>query len=353
MLFGLTLNSHAKGSVMRCRDLLFGVVTICIVLLPCFAQPVHGQSFDSLLTQAASLNPLNSLLISWKGEIVAERYYRGMRANRTVNVKSVSKSLISPLVGIAIRDSLLEGVHQKLVDLLPDYASHIEETHRDEILLHHVLSMTTGLEGTSFQNYGPWVASSDWIKFALERPAVCHPSSCMTYSTGNSHLISVILSEVSGENLHSYARDVLFRPLGIPLYAWDRDPLGYYLGGNNMALRPRDMMRFGEMLKDEGQYNGVQLVPASWIKRMWDVYAISPWNGHRHGYFWWSRTFGGERTHFAWGYGGQYIFIVPRLDLVVVMTSSLTNRPRGVDHNRVVQEFLAEEIIPMVSKMME
>ena len=206
-----------------------------------------AQSVDSLLDRGAELNPLNSLIISWKGEVIGERYYRGMRANRTVNVKSVSKSLLSPLVGIAIRDSLLEGVHEKLVSLLPEYAEYIEESHRDDILLHHVLSMTTGLEGTSFQNYGPWVSSSDWVKFALEQPAACVPSSCMTYSTGNSHLISVILSRATGKDLRTYAREVFFRPLGIPLPTWDRDPQGYYLGGNNMGLRPRDMLKIGEL----------------------------------------------------------------------------------------------------------
>ena len=306
----------------------------------------NESSLDALLDEADALNPLNSLIISWKGNIVAERYYRGMRANRSVNVKSVSKSIVSLLAGIAIRDSVIEGVHQKLTTLLPDYAGHIEASHRDEILLHHVLSMTTGLDGTSFQNYGPWVASSDWVKFALEQPPVCLPSTCMTYSTGNSHLVSVIISRASGENLRTFASERLFGPLDIPLYNWDRDPQGYYLGGNNMALRPRDMLRIGEMLLNGGRYGNTQVIPEEWIQRMWDVYAISPWNGHRHGYYWWSRTFGGERTHFAWGYGGQYIFIVPNLDLVVVVTSSLINRPRGSEHNRIVQRFLADRIIP-------
>ena len=193
------------------------------------ASRVEAQSFDDLLDKGSELNPLNSLIISWKGEIVGERYYRGMRASRIVNVKSVSKSLMSPLIGIAIQDSLIEGAHVKLSDLLPEYAEYIEPSHRDEILLHHVLSMTTGLEGTSFQNYGPWVSSRDWVKFALERPAVCPPSSCMTYSTGNSHLISVILTEATGKDVRTYANDVFFGPLGFTVPTWDKDPQGYYL----------------------------------------------------------------------------------------------------------------------------
>ena len=324
-------------------------VLFLLYTLTAVAQP--ASSFDTLLDRAEELAPLNSLIVSWKGEVVAERYYRGMSANRAVNVKSVSKTLLSPLVGIAIRDSLLEGIDQKLANLLPDYFEDIDDEHRNSIRLHHVLSMTTGLEGTSFQNYGPWVASKDWVKFALDQPAVCRLSACMTYSTGNSHLISVILSRASGKDLRSYARDVLFRPLGIPLPGWDRDPQGNYLGGNNIALRPRDMLRFGELFLNGGMYHGEQLVPAEWVARSMNAYTVSPWNGHWYGYFWWSRVFGGEHTHFAWGYGGQYIFIIPRLELVVVVTSSLRNRPRGVSHNRVVQNFLAEEVIPLVREL--
>ncbi len=327
----------------------FVVISSILFLL---STPANGQEADpyaSLLEQAEDLSPLNSLIIYHNGDVVAERYYRGMKADKAVNMKSVSKTLLSPLVGIALRDGLLEGTEQQISDFLPEYFADLEDDHRQHISLHDVLSMTTGLEGTSFGNYGAWVTSKDWIKFALERDVVCDPGVCMTYSTGNTHLLSVILSRASGKNLRSYAREVFFGKLGIPMYKWDRDPLGYYLGGNNMALRPRDMLRFGQVFLNKGRYNGEQLVPAAWIETSWQPRTISPWNGHRYGYLWWSRNFGGEQTYFAWGYGGQYIFIVPRLDLIVVVTSSLTNRPRGVDHNEAVQQFLAHEIIPTVA----
>lgn len=330
-----------------------------LFLLPFFAfisVQVHAQSDEaiaSLLERGEDLSPLNSLLIYHKGEILGEQYYRGMKAGKAVNMKSVSKTLLSPLVGIAIRDGLLEGPDQKLSELLPNYFEEVEDTHRESIALHHVMSMTTGLEGTSFGNYGKWVASKDWVKFALDRPIACKPAACMTYSTGNTHLLSVILSEVSGKDLRTYGRDVFFGKLGIPLYKWDQDPHGYYLGGNNMALRPREMLRFGEVYLNRGRYNGEQLIPASWVDQSWKMLTVSPYNGHQYGYLWWSREFGGERTYFAWGYGGQYIFIIPRLELIVVMTSSLTNRPRGGDHNRIVQAFLADEIIPAISNLRE
>lgn len=334
-----------------CLFILFLLSPFVFTSGPVIAQST--EAIDALLEQGEDLSPLNSLIISHKGEVLGERYYRGMKADKTVNMKSVSKTLLSPLVGIAIRDGLLEGPDQKLSELLPDYFEEIDDAHREGIALHHVMSMTTGLEGTSFGNYGKWVASKDWVQFALDRPIECKPAACMTYSTGNTHLLSVILSKASGKDLRSYGREVFFGKLGIPLYKWDQDPQGYYLGGNNMALRPRDMLRFGEVYLNRGRYEDEQLVPASWIDQSWKMLTVSPYNGHQYGYLWWSREFGGERTYFAWGYGGQYIFIVPQLELVVVMTSSLTNRPRGGDHNRIVQAFLADDIIPAISNIQE
>ncbi|MEM8483936.1 MAG: serine hydrolase [Bacteroidota bacterium] len=336
--------------MIRSASTTFSIRTLLlwlfVAVLPTITEAQPADKFAPLLDRADELAPLNSLIIYQKGEIVAERYYRGMKADKAVNMKSVSKTLLSPLVGIAMRDGLLEGPDQKIADFLPEYYAEIDDAHRNQITLRDVLSMTTGLEGTSFGTYGAWVASKDWVKYALDRDIACEIGACMTYSTGNTHLISVILSRASGKNLRSYAREAFFRKLGIPMHKWDQDPQGYYLGGNNMALRPRDMLRFGQVFLNKGRYKGEQLVPAEWIEISWEPRTISPWNGHRYGYLWWSRVFGGEQTYFAWGYGGQYIFILPELESIVIVTSSLRNRPRGVDHNQAVQQFLSEEIIP-------
>lgn len=298
------------------------------------------------VARADTLDPLTSLLILHRDTLVVERYFRGMRADRAVNLKSVSKTLLSPLVGIAIRDSLITGPGQPLYELLPEYFAAVDDTLKRRVTLHHLLSMTTGLEGTSFRNYGPWVTSRDWVRFALEQPVVCPPGTCMTYSTGNTHLLSVILSRRAGTDLIRWGQDVLFDDLGITLRPWDRDPQGYYLGGNNMRLTPRELLRFGELFLDGGRVDGRQLVPAEWIDRSWRELTRSRWNGHRYGYLWWTRRMNGETVRFAWGYGGQFLFLVPRLDLAVVVTSSLTDRPRGVRHNPRVYDLLGCYVIP-------
>ena len=204
MRYPLQAYSYTRLPNLFCQLLAFCLL-INLPTTPAKAQ--EADTFTSLLDKAEDLSPLNSLIIYHKGDVVAERYYRGMRADKAVNMKSVSKTLLSPLVGIAIRDNLLEGTDQRIADFLPEYFENIEDAHRQQITLHDVLSMTTGLEGTSFGSYGAWVTSDDWVQFALDRDVVCDHGTCMTYSTGNTHLISVILSRASGKNLRSYARE--------------------------------------------------------------------------------------------------------------------------------------------------
>ncbi len=307
------------------------------------------EALETVRAHADSLEPLTSLIISFRDSTVLETYRRGLTRTSRVNIKSASKSIMATLVGIAIGEGKLSGPDQRLAELLPTYyrdLGYTNEPHRAGITLHHLLSMTTGLEGTSFRNYGPWVASRNWVRAALQMPIACELGECMSYSTGNSHIASAILTEKTGMSTLAYARKVLFDPLGIPLPAWDRDPQGIYLGGNNMALRPIDLLAYGRLYENEGVHNGVQLVPKDWIELSWGRYARSRWNGHHYGYFWWSREASGETVHFAWGYGGQFVFIVPRLDLVVVMTSTLDRQGREGNHNRDAHELLASGIIP-------
>jgi len=318
-------------------------------VLPPADGPLERARLDSMLQAAERLRPLSSLLVWHRGELVAERYYGGMRADRTVNVKSVSKTLLNPLVGIAIRDGMIDGVDTPLRRLLPDlYArldrSAADDPRKDDIRLRDLLDMGSGLETTSFGNYGAWVASSDWGWDQLRRPMECEPGDCYQYSTGVTHLLGMAIAEATGRDLRSYAQEVLFEPLDIPLPAWDRGPQGYYLGGNNMSMRPRDLLKIGVLYLDLGRYDGRQLLPETWIEQSWRPVFRSPWNGMGYGHLWWASDWGGEVVHSAWGYGGQFLVVVPRLDLAVVATSSLARTERG--HNRRMRHFFDRYVIP-------
>ena len=323
------------------------------------ASGLHAQTFalakptavglDSMLTAAAfrrasELAPLNSLLIARDGKLVGERYYRGLTRDRAVNVKSASKSVLNALLGIAVQQGKLR-LDQTLEQVLPAATTSALDPRTRAITIRQLMMMKAGLESTSFDNYGAWVNSGNWVNNALRRPFTCAPDTCMVYSTGNTHLLSVILTRATGLSTRDFANRYLFSPLGTQIGGWTRDPQGYYLGGNEMNLTPRQMLRLGQLYLDGGTVNGKQLLTPAWIQDSWGEYATSPWNGHRYGLLWWSRNSGPYRVHFAWGYGGQFIFVVPQLKLVAVMTSSLTSSRNG-RHNDALHRLVDEYVIP-------
>ncbi len=323
------------------------VLLASLLMLPAaFAQNAGERSLERIKERAEDLAPLNSLLIWHSDSLVVEEYFRGMSRNRSFNIKSASKSVMSALVGIAVQNGHLDRLDQPLHTLLPEPFEG-EDGAKREITLEHALKMRTGLETTSFHNYGAWVASRDWIGFQVKQPIECPPDRCWSYSTGTSHLLSAILTRQTGQSTMQFASHELFDPLGIRIDGWDRDPAGIYLGGNNMAMRPSDLLRFGRLYLQKGVWNGRRLLSEEWIERSWGSYARSPWNGHNYGYMWWNTTFSGEKAYFAWGYGGQFLFVVPELELVVVISSSLVNRPPGSGrHNQRVHQFMRQLVVP-------
>lgn len=291
-----------------------------------------------IVQRAGTLNPLNSILIARNGKLIAERYFRGMQRDRAVNIKSASKSVLSALIGIAVQRGELR-LDQPIAELFPEYIPQNSDPAKRTITVRHLLTMTAGIESTSFANYGAWVSSGNWARSAIQRPMVCAPDACMTYSTGNSHLLSVALTRKSGIDTRTYANRHLFSQLGTTIAPWTRDPQGFLLGGNEMNLTPRQLLLFGQLYLDNGSYNGKQILSPDWIRASWGEYATSPWNGHRYGYHWWTRKTHGRKVHFAWGYGGQFVFVVPELALVVVATSALQARS-DTRHNRDIHNLI-------------
>ena len=312
-------------------------------------EPYSADDLEAIVEAAGALDPLSSLLIWHRDSLLVEEYFNGMTADRVANVKSVSKSIVGLLVGIAIEDGVIDSLDQPIADLLPAYEAVLREPTKRTITVRDLLTMQSGLESTSSRNYGAWVGSSDWVRDALRRPVECTPGTCWGYSTGTTHILGVIVAQRTGRSLREYASERLFEPLGIPVRAWDRDPQGNYLGGNNMSFRPAELIRLGRLLIDGGEVDGRRLVPSDWLDVSWRRYARSPYNGNGYGYHWWNRPMRGEHVVFAWGYGGQFLYIVPRLDLTVVVTSTLANR-RTRGHNWRVHELLEDEILPVVAR---
>jgi CubicO group peptidase (beta-lactamase class C family) len=298
--------------------------------------------------RAARIPALTSLLVARGDRLLGERYFHGGSESRVVNVKSVSKSVLSALVGIAIAEGRIRDTEATVGELLPDYARRIADPRKRAITVGDLLSMRAGLATTSFGQYGAWVTSPDWVLAALRRPLECDPGSCWIYSTGNYHLLSVILTRTTGLDTRSYAARKLLGPLGIPARPWDRDPRGYYLGGNNMGFTARELLRFGRLYLAEGRREERQVVPADWVRRSLRPLVVSSFNGLDYGYGWWGRRLAGEAVRFAWGYGGQYVILVPSLDLVVVATTAPGRESTRFEADRALFDLLRDEVIPVV-----
>ena len=328
-------------------------------------------SADALDAEARGLSRLHSLLVSRRGELIFERYYSGVRRERPANIKSASKSVISALVGIAIERKLIPSVNTPIATYFPELAQDPDRRKR-EITVEHLLTMRPGLEGTSNRNYGAWVTSRNWVRHALARPMFAAPGEEMEYSTGNTHLLSAILTKATGMSTWAFANDALGKPLGFTLPPWPRDPQGIYFGGNDMLMTPRQMVAFGGLYLNRGRwpYVGVprtapteQVIPASWVERSCDGRArnrrpgnpgfnggvADPLRDREYGFGWWVYEIRGYDTCFAWGYGGQYVFVMPELDLVIVTTSSpdVSEERRG--HRRALFDVLDEFIVAPVA----
>ena len=298
---------------------------------------------------ATELPRLHSLLVSQRGEVILERYFNGRRAATLANVKSVSKSVIAALVGIAA-DRRLIGLKDPIGRHFADALQSPADSAKRAITLEDLLTMRSGLESTSNRNYGAWVQSRNWVRHALAKPLVAEPGTEMIYSTGNSHLLSAILTKATGKSTWQFAQEALAKPLGFSLAQWPRDPQGIYFGGNDMLMTPRQMLTFGEMYLNGGRVGATQIVPEPFVAASFVPRGRSRISGREYGYGWWIREMAGRQAYYAWGFGGQYIVLVPSLDLVVVSTSAATVSEERRTHRRSVEEIIEQLIVAPLAR---
>jgi CubicO group peptidase (beta-lactamase class C family) len=313
-----------------------------VLLIPALA---HGKSgFDAAVETGQRMPRLHSLLVSRRGEIILEHYFHGTRATSYENVKSASKSVISALVGIAISRKLLPGVDAPIAQYFPELAAANTDARKRKITIEDLLTMRSGLVDTN-RGYGAWVQSSNWVRYLLTRPLQQQPGEPMNYNTGNTHLLSAILTRVSGSDTWTFAQNTLAAPLDITLAKWPRDPQGVYFGGNDMLLTPRQMLKFGELYLHSGRIGERQVIPSSWVEASWVPRTRSLRSGQLYGYGWWITKFGAHPVEFAWGFGGQYIFVVPSLDLVVVTTSSVALGNDRREYRQALFDMVERDVI--------
>ena len=327
--------------------LLAAAVCVSLPHQEAWAQSSVVSPLDSaaILREAAELPRLHSLLVSRAGTTIFERYFNGAGAARPANIKSASKSIVSALVGIAIERKLIADVRQPIGPFFDTVLTGDAASEKRRITIENLLTMQSGLQSTSNRNYGTWVQSPNWVRYALSRPLESLPGTRMAYSTGNTHLLSAILTKVMGTSTWQFAQDSLAKPLGFSLPRWPQDPQGIYFGGNDMLLTPRQMLAFGELYRNHGALNGRQIVSASWVETSLVPRTRSNFSDQMYGYGWWLREMAGLETFFAWGFGGQFIIVVPKIETVVVSTSAATVADDRRSHRRTVDDLIERLVI--------
>lgn len=315
---------------------------------PASAASIPSVDLDTMAATAESLEQLNSLIVMHRGHTVFERAFRGASTSEPVNVKSVSKTLVATLTGIARERGHIRSLDQTLGELAPTLIPRGADARVADISVRHWLSMQSGLERTSGPFYNRWVNSEDWVSHVLTRPFVGEPGGRMLYSTGNYHVLGAMLSTLTGENLLTLAREWLGEPLHIQVPPWTRDPQGFYLGGNEMAVSARGLARFGEMHRLSGVLDGQRVVSADWIDEAWTARTRSPFSGHAYGLGWYLALVQGRRVAYARGYGGQVIYVIPDMQMTVVITSDPFRPARSGEYMDTLHDLLTTRIVPAV-----
>ena len=259
------------------------------------------------------------------GVIIDEYYQEGYDETSVFPLHSCTKSFTSALVGIAIEQGYFTSVDDPLSDYLPQVLD-LADTGKQQITLRHLLTHTSGLEWYEWAGRSNWQefrSAENWVDYILNRNLVATPGTVFAYSTGNSHLLAAALESATGMGELEYARENLFDALGMDSVVWGTDPQGIADGGNGISMTVRDAARFGQLYLQNGQWNGEQLISAQWVAESTAAQNNGAGDGTgSYGYQWWIRSFQGYDTYYAFGAHGQFIFVVPQLDLVTVIASN-------------------------------
>ena len=286
---------------------------------------------------------VRSVLVARNGKLVAESYAHGGTVDRANNMHSASKSILSALVGIAIRDGHIASVDEKVATFLPEYFVDGDSA-KAQITVAHLLTMSAGIAWSEDITEYQIEDEANWVHAILARPMVANPpGQTFDYSTGLTHVLSAVLTAATGTSTCDFAHKHLFGPIGITAEHWGRDPQGIYSGGYNLYMTPREMAAFGQLYLQNGLWQGAEVVPGDWINRSFQRHFETDDDFH-YGYLWWLRELDGHAVAIAWGWGDQIIAVMPSLAIVVVVTTDTAGSAPDFD----VAGFLRDGVIAAV-----
>ena len=285
---------------------------------------------------------IDSVTIVRNGYMVTDVSIHPFSPTLKHNIYSCTKSVVSALVGIAIDQGYIEGLQQPVLSFFPQQTIANRDANKEAMTLEHLLTMTTGFQCQDSYLYR-WSGldqmreSEDWVQFVLDLPMEGEPGERFEYCNGASHLLSGIIQETTGVSANDYAVEHLFGPLGISDFDWSSSPQGISVGYSELRMRPQDMAKIGVLYLNEGRWDGEQIVPSEWVVSSTSQF-ISATLEDGYGYQWWVDD---SDMYLALGYRGQFIYVIPEKEMVVVFTSSLEDNDFYIP-----QTLLNEFIIP-------
>jgi CubicO group peptidase (beta-lactamase class C family) len=283
----------------------------------------------------------HSLLIIRNGYLISENYFGSYQSDMRHELYSVTKSFIATLIGIALDKGYIDGTDQRIVDFFPERTFDNLDEQKKAMTLEDTLTMRTGLDWEEGDPaYRALYTSPDWLEYMLDKPMAAAPGSEFNYCSGCSHVLSAVLQAATGTNPRDFAEQSLFKPLGISNVQWDVDAEGTPIGGWGLWLTPRDMAKLGYLYLRNGQWDGQQIVSAQWVENATRAHAETD-GDLDYGYQWW--TYPSLAAYTALGRGGQTIFVVPELDLIVVTTA-------GMDNHDEIFRLIQQYILPAVQE---
>jgi CubicO group peptidase (beta-lactamase class C family) len=299
-----------------------------------------AQAVDSLASQRDLYN-IHSLAVMRHGSVVADASFWPSQPGQLHHVASVTKAVTSALIGIAIDQGYIAGVHERVLDFFPDRTIANRTAWKEAMTIEHLLTMTSGLGGVLpyEEEAAAMEASPDWLQFALDLPMTAEPGTVWRYSNPNTFLLSAIITQTTGRSAHEFARAQLFRPLGIVRSIWwPESPQGITDGSGSLMLAPHDLARFGQLFLQRGAWQGRQIISQSWVAE-----STSPHWGGFQCYLWsWDS---GLEIYVAGGAKGQRLVVSVGHDLVATLTGG------GYAHEdieRIYREALRSYIFPAV-----
>lgn len=301
---------------------------------------------------------IHSLLVVRGGWLVLESYFNGHRADELHEQQSVSKSFTSAAVGIAIEQGRISDVEETVMGFFDDdmVVDNLDER-KQRITLEDLLTMRSGSDyherGSDSPHWQLNRLQRGWTQFILDRPMVREPGTHFQYDSGAVILASALIKQRYGVHADVFLKEHLFEPLGIERRSWYRNAEGHPHTGGGLSLRSRDMARFGLLYLREGRWGDQQLIAQEWVRASLSLQVeFEPRAGRRsvgYGYWWWvfppDPGGAGQRDIYAAaGWKGQYIFIIPEHDMVVVVTAGC----RDWAEDQAILGFLYESILPSV-----